>query len=139
MPTFDELLKKLDKNKDGVLSRDEFKKTQFEDFFDSWDMNKDGKITRDEWDVLVKFASEGKSAALALKAGGEGDVTNSHVLWKQTKGLPHVSSGLVYRGQYIMVKDGGLVTAYDAKSGKELYAKRSLPAGQYWASPVAAN
>jgi len=139
MPTFDELLKKLDKNKDGAISRDEVKKTQFEDFFDSWDMNKDGKITRDEWDVLLKFVSEGKSTALALKAGGEGDVTKSHVLWKQTKGLPHVSSGLVYRGQFIMVRDGGLVTAYDAKSGKELYLKRALPPGQYWASPVAAN
>jgi len=137
MPTFDELLKKLDKNKDGVLSRDEFKKTQFEDFFDAWDTNKDGKITRDEWDTLMKFASEGKSAAFALKAG-EGDAT-PHELWKHTKGLPHVSSGLVYRGQFIMVRDGGLVTAYDAKSGKELYLKRALPPGQYWASPVAAN
>ena len=38
-----------------------------------------------------------------------------------------------------MVRDGGLVTAYDAKSGKELYLKRALPPGQYWASPVAAN
>jgi outer membrane protein assembly factor BamB len=112
----------------------------FEDFFDSWDSNKDGKITRDEWDILVKFTSEGKSAAFALKAGGEGDVTNSHVLWKKTKGLPHISSALVYRGQYIMVKDGGLVTAYDAKSGKQLYLQqRALPTGQYWASPVAAN
>jgi outer membrane protein assembly factor BamB len=67
-------------------------------------------------------------------------VTNSHVLWKQTKGLPHIASGLVYRGQYILVKDGGLVTAYDAKSGKPLYVQeRALPPGQYWASPVAAN
>jgi outer membrane protein assembly factor BamB len=139
MPTFDELLKKLDKNKDGVLTRDEFKKTQFEDFFDSWDMNKDGKITRDEWNTLLKFVSEGKSSAFALKAGGEGDATPQE-LWKQTKGLPHVSSGLVYRGQFLMVKDGGLVTAYDAKSGKPLYVQqRALPAGQYWASPVAAN
>src|SRR5262249_3958095 len=138
MPTFDELLKKLDKDKDGAISRDEVKKTQFEDFFDSWDMNKDGKITRDEWDVLLKFVSEAKSTALARKAGGEGDVTKSHVLWKQTKGLPHVASGLVYRGQFIMVRDGGLVTAYDAKSGKQLYLKRALPPGQYWASPVAA-
>ena len=36
--------------------------------------------------------------------------------------------------------DGGLVTAYDAKSGKPLYLQqRKLAAGQYWASPVAAN
>ena len=101
MPSFDDLLKQFDKDKDGALSRDEVKGSPFEDFFDSWDMNKDGKVTRDEWDNLIKFMSEGKSAAFALKAGGEGDVTNSHVLWKQTKGLPQVSSGLVYRGQYL--------------------------------------
>src|SRR5262249_25006877 len=84
--------------------------------------------------------SEGNSAALALKAGGEGDVTNSHVLWKKTKGLPHIASGLVYRGQYIMVKNGGLGTAYGAKAGKPLYLQeRAPPGGQSWASPVAAN
>ncbi len=140
MPRFDDLLKKFDKDKDGALSRDELKMTMFEDFFDSWDTNKDGKVTRDEWDALLKFMSEGKSAAIAVKPGGEGNVTNSHVLWKKTKGLPQIASALVYRGQYIMVKDGGLVTAYDAKSGKELYLQeRALPTGPYWASPVAAN
>jgi outer membrane protein assembly factor BamB len=140
MPAFEDLLKQFDKDKDGALSRDEIKKTMFEDFFDSWDLNKDGKITREEWDTLLKFVAEGKSAAFAVKAGGEGDVTSSHVLWRQKKGLPHISSALVYRGQCIMVKDGGLVTAYDAKSGKPIYLQeRALPGGQYWASPVAAN
>ena len=140
MPNFNGLLKQFDKNKDGAISRDEIKKTMFEDFFDSWDANKDGKVSRDEWDVLLKFMSEGKNAAFALKAGGAGDVTKSHVLWKKTKGVPFIASGLVYRGQYLMVKDGGLVTAYDAKSGRPIYVQeRALPGGQYWASPVAAN
>ena len=39
-------------------------------------------------------------------------------LWKQTKGLPYVSSAILYRGQYVMVKDGGIVTAYDATTGE---------------------
>src|SRR5262249_23487135 len=81
-----------------------------------------------------------KNSAFALKAGGSGDVTNSHVLWKRTKGLPYVPSALVYRDQYVMVKDGGLVTAYDAKTGRELYVQERVAApGRYFASPVAAN
>src|SRR2546430_534003 len=83
--------------------------------------------------------AEGKSAALAVKPGGTGDVTKPHRLWQQTKGLPHVPSALLYQGQYLMVKDGGLVTGYDAKTGKELYNERAAASGKYYASPVAAN
>jgi outer membrane protein assembly factor BamB len=81
-----------------------------------------------------------RNSAFALKPGGTGDVTKSHLLWKKTKGLPYVSSAIAYRGQYVMVKDGGLVTAYDAKTGKEVYVQeRAVAAGRYYASPVAAN
>jgi outer membrane protein assembly factor BamB len=39
-----------------------------------------------------------------------------------------------------MVKDGGLVTAYDAKTGNDVYLhKRAAAPGRYYASPVAAN
>ena len=138
-PTFDAMLKDLDKNKDGVLSREEAGKA-FEGFFDSLDANGDGKITRDEYDALLRFVSEGRNSAFAVKAGGSGDVTKSHVLWKKTKGLPYISSALVYREQYVMVKDGGLVTAYDAKTGKQLYLQERVAGpGRYYASPVAAN
>ena len=112
----------------------------FKGFFDGNDANKDGKITRDEWDAILKFMSEGKNSAFALKAGGTGDVTKSHVLWTKTKGLPYIASAMVYRGQFVMVKDGGMVTAYDAKTGKEVYVQeRVAAAGRYYASPVAAN
>jgi outer membrane protein assembly factor BamB len=139
MPTFDALLKDLDKNKDGVLSREEAEKA-FEGFFDAQDTNKDGKISRDEYDVILKFMADGKNSAFALKAGGAGDVTKTHVLWTRTKGLPYIASAIAYRGQYVMVKDGGMVTAYDARTGKEVYVqRRALASGSYYASPVAAN
>jgi outer membrane protein assembly factor BamB len=138
MPTFDSLLKDLDADKDGTLAREEAEK-RFQGYFDSQDMNKDGTVTRDEWDRLIKFMTEGQNTAFALKAGGTGDVTQSHVLWKQTKGLPYVPSAIVYRGQYVMVKDGGIVTAYDVKTGTEMYHRRAAESGSYYASPVAAN
>jgi outer membrane protein assembly factor BamB len=138
MPAFDSLLKDLDKDKDGALSRQEAEKT-FADFFDSQDANGDGKVSRDEWDMILKFMKEGKNVAFALKSGGSGDVTKSHVLWQQTKGLPYVASAIVYGGQYVMVKDGGIVTAYDSTTGKEIYTKRAVASGSYYASPVAAG
>jgi outer membrane protein assembly factor BamB len=138
LPTFDGILKD-NTNKDGALSKDEVKDEGFKALFDNQDANKDGKITREEWDAVAKFAANSKSSAFALKPGGTGNVTESSVLWKQTKGLPYVSSGIHYRGQYVMVKDGGTVTAYDADSGKQLYQKRLAATGSYYASPVAAN
>lgn len=140
MPAFDVLLKEGDTNKDGILSREEAQKTFVKDFFDGFDTNQDGKITREEWDEVLKFLTEGKNSAFAVKPGGTGDVTNSHVLWTKTKGLPYIPTAIVYRGQYVMVKDGGLVTAYDAKTGKEVYVQeRAAAPGRYYASPVAAN
>jgi outer membrane protein assembly factor BamB len=138
MPSFDDMLKDLDKDGDGALSREEAEKA-FQGFFDNQDANHDGKITRDEWDAILKFMSEGKNSAFALKPGGSGDVATSHVLWKKTKGLPYLTSALVYRGQYVMVKDGGIVTTYDSKTGQEIYQERAVAAGKYYASPVAAN
>jgi len=137
MPTFDGMLKDLDADKDGVLSREEAEKT-FAGFFDNQDLNKDGRITREEWTMLMKFMSEGESSAFAMKPGEAGK-TEPQVLWKQTRGLPYVSSAIVYGGQLVMVKDGGIVTAYDAKTGKQAYQKRAAAGGKYYASPVAAG
>jgi outer membrane protein assembly factor BamB len=137
MPKFDDLLKQLDADKDGALAREEAEKA-FAGFFDNQDINKDGKLTREEWDILMKFFDEGKDVALAVKPDGTGDVTTSQVLWKQTKALPYLASAIFYRGQYLMVKDGGVVTALDPASGKELYRVR-IANGKYYASPVAAN
>ena len=138
MPSFDSMLKDLDKDKDGALSRDEAEKA-FEGFFDNQDADKDGRITRDEWEAISKLYSEGKNSAFALRPGGSGDVTETHVLWKQSKGLPYVPSAIVYRGNYIMVKDGGIVTAYDATTGERKFQERAAQPGTYYASPVAAN
>jgi outer membrane protein assembly factor BamB len=140
MPSFDTMLKQGDVNKDGVLSKEEAEKMGFKDFFDNFDRNGDGKITRDEWEAILKFIAEGKNSAFAVSAGGSGDVTSSHVLWRKTRGLPYIASGLVYRGQYVLVKDGGLVTAYDAKTGKEIYVQERIgQPGRYYASPVGAD
>jgi outer membrane protein assembly factor BamB len=38
-----------------------------------------------------------------------------------------------------MVRDQGILTAYEPETGKELYQKREAAAGNYYASPVAAN
>ena len=138
-PLYDDLLKG-DANKDGQISREESETTFLKGFFDSNDTNKDGQLTRDEWDAMIKYMSAGKNSVFAVKPGGHGDITKTHVAWKKAKGMPYVPSAILVGGQYFMVKDGGLCTSYDAKSGKEIYVqKRAVANGRYYASPVSAN
>lgn len=139
-PKYDDLLGSGDANKDGQISREESDKTFLKGFFDNNDTNKDGQLTREEWDATIKYMSASKNSVFAVKAGGQGDITKTHVVWKKTKGMPYVPSAIVVGGQYFMVKDGGLCTAYDAKTGKEIYVqKRAAANGRYYASPVSAN
>ena len=139
LPSFDQLLKMAGAESEGVLTKKAAEKTFLKNFFDNNDANKDGKITREEWDANLKMMSASRNSAFAVKSGGAGDVSDSHVLWKKTKALPYVPSAIVYQGKYVMVKDGGIVTAYDAKTGDEIHQGRLAAPGSYYASPVAAN
>jgi outer membrane protein assembly factor BamB len=72
---------------------------------------------------------------LALKAGGRGDVTKSHLLWTFDSG-PDVPTP-VTDGTYVyVVNDRGIAFCLDAKTGKEIYGRQRLRPGTYSASPV---
>ncbi len=137
-PSYDKLLKDFDKDGDGKISREEGEKG-FGGFFDNQDANKNGFVEREEFEMIMKFMAQGKNSAFALKPGGSGDVSETHVLWKKTKGLPYIATAIAYGGQYLMIRDGGIVTAYDPKTGDEIYQRRVAAAGSYYASPVAAG
>jgi outer membrane protein assembly factor BamB len=74
---------------------------------------------------------------LALKAGGRGDVTKSHLLWTFGSG-PDVPTP-VTDGTYVyVVNDRGIMFCLDARTGRELYGRQRLRPGTYSASPVLA-
>ena len=139
MPTFDDLLK-MDTDGDGKLSKAEAEKTFLKDFFSANDPDKDGFITRAEWDAMVGYLKRGKNRLVAVKPGGSGDITATHVAWEKAKGLPYVPSPLLYRGRLFLVKDGGLASCYDATTGAAKFEQERLGLdGPCYASPVAAN
>ena len=85
---------------------------------------------------LIYAASGPKGPSMAIRPGGSGDVSNSHVLWRNTRGAPFVPSAIVAGNQYFLVDDSGVATCLNLKTGKRIWQKR-LP-GRYTASPVAA-
>lgn len=140
MPGWDVMAKNYDKNKDGIISKAEVKGTDLESFFRAQDVNGDGKLTKEDSDAMKAMMSRGENVLVAVKPGGQGELGESMVAWKQTRGLPYVPSALHYRGRVYTVKDGGMLSSYDAKTGKVFYQQERLNAiGGYYASPVAAD
>lgn len=137
MPGFEVLLAD-DADKDGALTRPEVAKSFMRDFFDANDQNKDGRITKDEWDGMVAYLQRGVNRLVAVRAGGQGDITETHVAWEKKKSLPYVPSPVLSEGRVFIVKDGGLASLFDATSGKAIYeGKRLGISGSIYASPVA--
>jgi outer membrane protein assembly factor BamB len=137
-PSWESTVEKQDKNGDGVITVDEFAGGPV--WFKAQDINGDGKLARDDWESVGALMKKGENVMLAIKPGGSGDVTETHVAWKFTRGLPYVPSPLFYQGRVYVVKDGGMVTCVDAKTGQPHYSQERINAGgSYYASPVAAD
>jgi outer membrane protein assembly factor BamB len=140
MPPFDEFIAQYDKNKDGKFIKDELPPGPVRDRFSQTDVNHDDVITRAEWEGMAEMFMKAGNALLAIRPGGKGDITKTHVAWKVTRSLPYVSSPLFYEGRLYTIKNGGLASCYDAKTGKPFYQDERVGApGDYYSSAVAAN
>ena len=79
---------------------------------------------------------------LAIKLGGEGDLTDNpeYVKWTNDRGNSYSASPVLHNGILYFVTDRGMVNAFDAKTGEKFYHQQRLPkAYTFKASPVAAN
>jgi outer membrane protein assembly factor BamB len=89
------------------------------------------------------FASSGRAGpTLAIRAGGSGDVTNTHVVWSTPRGSPFVPSGLVHDGLLYLINDmQSVLTVFEAKTGALVYQGRLGAAHRegFSASPVVVN
>lgn len=74
---------------------------------------------------------------LAIRLGGHGDVTETHVAWRVTDEVPHVPSMLYVSGRLYSITDAGIVNCIEGDTGEVLWRQR-LP-GKYSASPVSAD
>jgi outer membrane protein assembly factor BamB len=72
------------------------------------------------------FCSSGRAGpTFAIRPGGKGDVTGTHVAWTSPRGSPFVPSGLVHGDLLYLVNDmQSILTALDAKTGRSVYQER---------------
>jgi len=102
------------------------------------DKNRDGFWTHKEFTANFSHGS-GKPMLIAIRPGGKGNITDSHVKWELNRSIPEIPSPVFYKNRIYMVRSGGLLSAVNATNGKLLYSERLGGSGQFSASPVIAN
>jgi outer membrane protein assembly factor BamB len=139
-PTWEKFLATYDKGHHGAIVLDELD-ADVRDFIRGMDTDHDGQVTKKDWDIVQAHAAKAENVFVAVKSGGDGDISKTHVAWKVTKGLPYVPSPLYYKGRVYLIKDGGMISSIDAKTGTAYYQQERLneAAGSYYSSPIAAD
>jgi outer membrane protein assembly factor BamB len=155
LPDFNELMDRYDSDGNNRLTQAEVP----EDFaviyrygpqlaglkegFSRCDADKDGAISEEEWKQVARSIASIQpremDALVAIRSGGKGDVSESHIKWSANVGVGQVPSPLVYRGRVYLVKHGGIVTCFNAETGDKIYSEKLGHRVYYLASPVAAD
>lgn len=129
-----------DLNKDGVLEGEEIERA----FLDP--SNQGGLLDREvrrrggnsddwrKWDAEL----QAEACVQAVKGGGKGDATKTHLLWKVTSRAPdHLVSPILIDDRLVLVKSGGFVNRFDIATGeRQGEQKRIGTSGRIIASPV---
>ena len=89
------------------------------------------------------FCSSGRAGpTLAIRPGGRGNVTDTHLVWKSNKGSPFVPSPLLYGDHLYMVNDmASIATMYEAATGEVVWQGRLGESHRegFSASPIGVN
>jgi outer membrane protein assembly factor BamB len=137
VPAFPVMVAEQDANKNGTLERNEIPEGPLLQRFSMLDRDKDTHVTRAEYDFLKNVFDSARNRIIAIKPGGKGDVSESHVMWSQKRYLPVIPSPLFYHGYLYLPKNGGILTTLDPKTGEPVKEER-IPggSGDYYSSPV---
>ena len=114
------------------------RKPRLDAMFARIDKNKDGFWTREEFLASLSFR-RAKPTLMAIRPGGRGDLVDTHVPWQLHREIPEIPSPVFHENRIYLVRNGGHLAAVDAADGKVLYRRRLGAPGQYSASPVVAN
>ncbi|MEO8026958.1 MAG: PQQ-binding-like beta-propeller repeat protein [Bryobacteraceae bacterium] len=141
---WEKVLESHDKDKDGKLSREELPYDEMKKLMFLFDLNADKFIDADEWKVLFARNSA-VNGVYSIKlpqtdAEQKGDLTKTNVEWRYAKSLPNIPSPLLIGDVLFLLREGGVLTALNAKTGEVIKQGRVKDAlDPYYASPIAGD
>lgn len=130
---FDKFMAAADKNGNATLEADETPDGPLKTRFSQCDRDKSGTITRLEYEEYRGLFEQSQNVILCIRPGGSGDISETHIVWRQPKQVPFCASPLIYQGKMYTVKDGGIFAALDLSSGRPLKATRLTATDDYYA------
>ena len=139
-PDWNKALADKDADGDGMISREEFPNETMQMAWFIFDLDGDDKLGEKDWAYLVSTGHE-TGSLMAVRLGGEGDVSESHKVWAydKSRGLSDVLSPVLVEDNLFMLKEGGILTAMNARTGEIAKQERVGSPDRYFASPVAAG
>ena len=87
--------------------------------------------------LIYACTGMGKASVWAIRPGGHGVVTDTHVVWKAPRNVPTMPSPIVIGDLLFMVSDNGIITCLDAKTGAVVWEQKV--GGDFSASPISAE
>ena len=90
-------------------------------------------------DGLVLAMGGYNGNAVAVKAGGYGDVTQTHRVWLKEKTRQRIGSGVIHEGHIYILTDSGIAECRSMETGELVWEERVKgpgPTGQNWSSLV---
>jgi len=128
-----------DADRTGTLEPAELPSDHAKGWLVVYDLDNNGHVTPSEWDYY-RAALASRNGVLAIRLGGEGDMTAKNVVWQYQRSVPQLPSPLLYGAVLYMVNDGGIVTTLNPETGDVLKQGR-IPGAidRYYASPVAGD
>ena len=88
-------------------------------------------------DVVIGSCGQGGGAGnylSAIRLGGKGDVSKTHVAYTLRKATPYVPTPLYLDGRLYLISDAGIATALEASTGREIWSERLR--AEFFGSPV---
>lgn len=76
--------------------------------------------------MVFSFGGSPEKNAMAVRLGGNDDVSSSHVIWKSSRSMPYIPSPILLTNYLHVVNDSGVYTCLDPISGKVLYTGRKF-------------
>ncbi len=137
IPAFKMALTQYDKDKDGQLKKDELPDNEPYGYFSFVDLKHDGALDAVDWNFF-QAALASLNGMLAIRLGGQGDMSANNLVWHYRRSVPQLPSPLLYKNILYMINDGGTVTTFGPENGEVLAQGRIRQAGSHFYSSLVA-